>query len=143
MLLFAGSLSSAVVPMHMYGTVAGGAHMPLIACTRQLHAGADAMEAPSARASAAPNLANAPHDGPDEPLLLRYDPGGGASSFLCSHIHHLSIPNLLSLAATFLDGCLLAGIQAALSADVHPVLKTVMVGRGRWNEVAVCRCATS
>ena len=58
--------------------------MLLTACARQLIACADAAEALSVRASAAPNLANAPHDGPDEPLLLRYDPGGGAPSFLCS-----------------------------------------------------------
>ena len=29
------------------------------------------------RASAAPNLATAPHDGPDEPLLLHHDPTDG------------------------------------------------------------------
>ena len=29
------------------------------------------------RASAASHLANAPHDGPDEPLLLRHDPPDG------------------------------------------------------------------
>lgn len=29
------------------------------------------------RASAAPNLANAPHDGPDEPLLLHYKAENG------------------------------------------------------------------
>ena len=29
------------------------------------------------RASAAPYLANAPHEGPDEPLLLRHDAGNG------------------------------------------------------------------
>lgn len=65
--------------------------MLLTACARQLIACADAAEALSVRASAAPNLANAPHDGPDEPLLLRYDPGGGAPSFLCSHTIVLSI----------------------------------------------------
>ena len=31
------------------------------------------------RASAAPNLATAPQDGPDEPLLLHHDPSDGAS----------------------------------------------------------------
>ena len=74
--------------------------MLLIACARQLIACADAAEALSVRAPAAPNLANAPHDGPDEPLLLRYDPGGGASSFSAVIYNVLSILYLLSLAAT-------------------------------------------
>ena len=86
MLLIACCLIAAMLSMHTHGSAAGEAHMLMNACARQLSACADVMEALSAHASAAPNLANAPHDGPDEPLLLRYDPGGGAPSFLCNYI---------------------------------------------------------
>ena len=69
-------LNSLAAP-RLAGKVSNGAIVKVN--SNVVYVDADKREAISnERASASPNLATAPHDGPDEPLLLHHDPSDGA-----------------------------------------------------------------